>query len=129
MLRYLPAILTLGAVTLLAHHNVDATFDKAKETTYKATVTRTSWTNPHVLIFANVSDDAGKVAEWAFEVGAPNAMKRTGWTQDNFRVGEVLTIRAFPAKDGSAKANTHRITFADGRSIDNNDQWMPIPAK
>ena len=106
------------AGALFAHHSVAAEFDVAKPTEYRGTITWVQWMNPHVLVFANIEG-----REVAFEIGAPNSMTRNGWTKDLFKEGEVLTIVAYPAKDGSAKANTRRITWPDGRSVENIDMW------
>jgi len=110
-------VLIVGA--LLAHHSVAAEFDISKPTDYRATITRVQWMNPHVLVFANVEG-----REVAFEIGAPNAMTRNGHTKDLFKEGEVLTIVGYPAKDGSAKVNSRKITWPDGRSLENIDKWM-----
>ncbi len=114
----LVALFVLMAGALLAHHSVAAEFDISKPTEYRATITRTQWMNPHVLVFANVEG-----REVAFEIGAPASMTRKGWTKDLFKEGAVLTIIGFPAKDGSPKVNTRRITWPDGKSMENIDMW------
>lgn len=121
MLRLI-ALFVLMVGALLAHHSVAAEFDIAKPTEYRATIARVQWMNPHVLVFANVE---GREVE--FEIGAPNAMTRNGHTRDLFKEGEVLTIVGFPAKDGSAKVNTRKITWADGKSMNNIDVWGMTP--
>lgn len=109
-------MLVIGA--LLAHHSVATEFDISKPTEYRATITRVQWMNPHVLAFARVEG-----REMSFEIGAPNAMTRNGHTKELFKEGEVLTIVGYPAKDGSARANTRKITWADGHSMNNIDMW------
>jgi hypothetical protein len=85
--------------------------------------------NPHVLVHANVTGQDGQPTEWTFEIGAPAVMKRTGWTAELLSQGTVLTIRAFPAKDGSRKGNVRRITWPDGTTREHEDQWMPAGLK
>jgi hypothetical protein len=130
-LRFLPALLATAAATLLAHHSVSAEFDKAKETTYKATVEKVQWINPHVLFTAKVADAKGSEV-WTFELGSPNGLPKQGWTKNTLKEGDVLTIQAFPAKDGSHKGTVTRITWADGTTRENKDAWstwMPLNMK
>jgi hypothetical protein len=114
----LVALFLLMVSALMAHHSIATEFDISKPAEYRATITRVQWMNPHVLAFATVDG-----REVAFEIGAPNSMTRRGWTKDLFKEGEVLTILGYPAKDGSAKVNIRRITWADGRSMEHIDSW------
>lgn len=123
MVRLLALLMSMVSA-LPAHHSVAAEFDLAKPTEYRATIVRVNWMNPHVIAFATVDG-----REVAFEVGAPNAMSRNGYPRDLFKEGDVLTIVGYPAKDGSAKVNSRRITWPDGRSLENNDRWGMAPAK
>ena len=67
----------------------------------KGTVTKVEWLNPHARIYLDVKDEAGKVTSWEFELGAPNALIRKGWTRTSIKPGDVVTIDGYHAKDGS----------------------------
>ena len=57
--------LLLPAARLSAHHGRGATYDMQKELALKGTVSEVMWRNPHIAIFVDVKDAAGKVVRWA----------------------------------------------------------------
>jgi len=110
--------LLISAIPLLAHHSVTAEFDSSKSFTVKATITKIEWVNPHTYIYADVKDDNGAVTPYSFEGGPPGALRRSGVLKTMFNVGDVVTIEAFIAKDGSKHLGLlHAVHFADGHQI------------
>jgi Family of unknown function (DUF6152) len=110
--------LLASAVPLLAHHSVTAEFDSSKAFTVKATITKIEWVNPHTYIYADVKDDTGTVTAYSFEGGPPGALRRSGVVKTMFNVGDVVTIEAYIAKDGSKHLGLlHAVRFADGHQI------------
>src|SRR5207249_9163010 len=94
-----------------AHHAFSAEFDANKPLTLTGTVTKVEWTNPHAWFYVNVADAAGKVTNWAFELGGPNTLIRSGWTRNSMKVGEIVTVEGSRAKDGSPIANAQVVTL------------------
>jgi len=117
ILSSLGAAIALIAMPLLAHHSFEAEFDRSKQVTLTGTVTKFEWMNPHIWIYLDVTGADGKVTKWQFEGGAPNMLKRQGWSRDSLRQGDVATIRGSLAKDGTNTVNSSSITLADGRSL------------
>jgi hypothetical protein len=109
--------LLLAPIGTLAHHSFDAEFDRNKPVTLKGSVTRVDWGNPHIWVFIDVKDAAGKVENWGVEGGAPNALFRNGWRKDSLKVGDVVTVEGFRGRDGSNRANANRVTLPDGRRV------------
>jgi len=107
----------LAPMAALAHHSFDAEFDRNKPVTLKGSVTRVDWGNPHIWVFIDVKDAAGKVENWGVEGGAPNALFRNGWRKDSLKVGDVVTVEGFRGRDGSNRANANRVTMPDGRRV------------
>jgi ABC-type glycerol-3-phosphate transport system substrate-binding protein len=107
-----------SAIPLLAHHSVTAEFDSSKVFTVKGTLTKIEWINPHVYMYADVKDDNGTVTSYSFEGGPPGNLRRSGVLKTMFNVGDVVTIDAYIAKDGSKHLGLlHAVHFADGHQI------------
>src|SRR2546430_17490607 len=114
------AALTLlfAAIPVLAHHSVTAEFDSSKTFSVKATITKVEWVNPHIYMYADVKDDNGTVTQYSFEGGPPGNLRRSGVLKTMFNVGDVVTVDAYIAKDGSKHLGLlHAVQFADGHQI------------
>jgi hypothetical protein len=110
-------LVLLLPLTVIGHHSFDAEFDRNQPITLKGAVTRVDWGNPHIWVFMDVKDDAGKVTNWGVEGGAPNALFRNGWRKDSLKVGDIVTVEGFRGRDGSMRANANRVTMPDGRRV------------
>jgi Family of unknown function (DUF6152) len=93
--------LLLAVTPILAHHSLATKYDTHKSVTLKGTVTKISWENPHVHLFLQADDKAGKDADWEFELGSPNMQIQNGWKLDTLRRGDHVAVTAYPARDGS----------------------------
>jgi hypothetical protein len=96
----------------LAHHSFAAEFDESKPIKLTGTVTKVEWTNPHIWFFIDVKNADGSVANWGFEMASPSQLLRTGWKRDSMKVGDVVTVEAKGARDGSNNANASNVTLA-----------------
>jgi uncharacterized protein DUF6152 len=105
------AALLLLARPLVAHHAFAAEFDAAKPITLTGSVTKVEWTNPHAWFYIDVKDESGKVTNWGLEMGSPNGLMRSGWTRNSMKLGDVVTVEASRAKDGSNHANAKAVTL------------------
>lgn len=79
-------------------------------------MTKLEWQNPHTWFYVDVKDDQGKVANWGFELASPNLLLRSGWTRSSMKVGDVVTVEAFLAKNGTNNANA-RSVMLDGKTL------------
>ena len=111
----------LAALPVLAHHSIDAEFDRNKPITISGTVTKVDWMNPHIWIYLDVKDKDGKTVKWQFEGGPPNALRRGGWNRDSVKEGDQITVKGIMAKvDGGLSAttgNAQEVTMANGKRV------------
>jgi hypothetical protein len=73
-------LLLLLAVPMAQAHHSTSMYDMENPSTFKGTVTRVEWTNPHTYIYLNVKNDKAGVDEWAMEINSPNFLHHNGWT-------------------------------------------------
>jgi hypothetical protein len=111
------ALVALAAVPLLAHHSFATEYDKNTPVTVTGIVKKVEWRNPHIWFYVDVKDARGKVVTWGFSGGPPAFLMRQGIRQDVLKIGDVVKVEGFRARDGSNNASGGKVTFADGRSV------------
>jgi hypothetical protein len=109
--------LLVSATPLAAHHAFAAEFDVNQPVTVKGAITKIEWVNPHAWLYVDVKDADGKVVNWRFELGPPNALFRLGWKKDSIPIGTEVTVTGFRAKAQEAVANGRSISLPDGHEL------------
>ena len=101
----------------LAHHSFAAQYDRNKPAALMGSVTKIDWINPHARFFMDVKDAGGKVVNWEVELAAPAMLIRRGWTRNDLKIGESVTVNGSLAKDGSNLLNATNVTLSDGKKV------------
>jgi Family of unknown function (DUF6152) len=91
--------IVLAAAPALAHHSFSAEFDGSRRIVVTGVITKVDWSNPHTRLFLETTDAAGKRRTYSWQSVPPFGMKRRGLRQEDFKVGEPVTITGFPGKD------------------------------
>ena len=118
------ALMVLAAVCWLtgvrpmqAHHAFAAEYNANRRVLLTGNVTKVEWMNPHAHCYLEVRDASGKLSTWDLELASPNTLQREGWTRKTVRVGDMLTVNGYLAKDGTNLAHARDVRLADGRRV------------
>jgi Family of unknown function (DUF6152) len=106
-----------GAPWAWAHHS-HAMFDTSREVTVTGTVTSFVYRNPHVFLHVDVKSENGVVQNWSVEMSNISNMESRGIYASTFKVGDVVTVKVNPLKDGRTGGNYTSVTTADGKTLD-----------
>jgi hypothetical protein len=110
------ATFLLSVPLLLAHHGL-ARFDTTHIVTMHGTITKFEWINPHAYVYADITDQRGKTANWMLECGSLGMLSRFGWSPDTVKKGDKVIVYGFVAKDGSAYMALQKVDLPNGKSL------------
>jgi hypothetical protein len=108
------AALIASAAPALAHHAAAVYYDLSKEVTMSGTVTEFRMGNPHARIYFDVVNADGTTAQWMAEGGSRTVMLRRGWTGEEVKVGDTITLHGHPSRDGGMYMHMTNVDLADG---------------
>ena len=75
------------------------------------------FTNPHGIIEIVVPGKDKPDQDWKVETNSPSIMIHRGWSKDVVKVGEVITVQGWQARDGSNYIRLRNASRADGTPI------------
>ena len=97
-----------------AHHGTLVSYDRDKQWTREAVVTRFNYANPHPQMFFDVADEGGTVEHWSGELlPNPAGLLRVGWTKARslqaLAPGTKIKVTIAPARAGGVVGLVLRI--------------------
>ena len=109
-------LIVASAATATAHHS-QSQFEPEKTVEIQGTLTRLSWRNPHTLFLmqGKLMNGAGAEQEWAVEGPSPAQLTRAGWGSAISKVGDKVTFKGRPRRDGKPELLLLTVTLADGK--------------
>jgi len=113
----------LSAAGVSAHHGF-GTFDLSKSVTYTGKLTRLEFINPHSWLYFEVTDANGKVTKYRCEMRSAHTLRRSGWKEELFPIGEQVTIEAAPDRNDPQSCYLNTILFANGTRMDRYGQYV-----
>ena len=111
------ACLSASVAPVLAHHSAAAEYDVSKSVNIQGALTKVEWLNPHIRFYVDVKGADGKITNWEVESGGPGAFIRAGFTRNSLKIGDPITVKGYPAKDGENLIDATDITLSDGRKM------------
>jgi len=111
------------AAPAFAHHGA-GTFELQKTVSYpKAKLTKVEFLNPHGWLYFETTEN-GKVLKHRCELRSAHVLRRSGWTPELFKPGEVVDITASPDRADVASCYLQTIVFASGARMDRYGQYV-----
>lgn len=106
----------LWVVPAQAHHAAAAAFGN-EIITVEGVVNRMRFTNPHVMVYFDVTDKNGKVTEWVTEGPAATTMRgRRGWSRDTLQSGDRISVTGKSGRNGSPMVLMEQINLVHERT-------------
>jgi len=120
------SLLAVLSTYAVAHHSFAAEFDNTKKVKLTGKVTLMKWANPHAWLYIDVVTN-GKTVNWALEMQGANGLLRNGWRKEDLKVGTVLLVEGWHARNGQPVANITTVTFQDGKRLFSGSPEAPPP--
>ena len=109
------AVLLSWTAPAAAHHSFEVEYDAKKPIEAAGVISKVEWTNPHMRVYVDVTDEKGLVTTWNLELGSPNSVYRRGWTRDDLKAGDHISFKGFGGRAVLTRAVAEEIIMADGR--------------
>jgi DNA/RNA endonuclease YhcR with UshA esterase domain len=110
-----PALaLTVAPVNMAEAHHSAAQFDFGKPTEVTGVVKEFEARNPHTKLVLEIKKDDGTMKSVEFESHSRNNIYRRGWREGMVKVGEKVTIKIAPRKDGADGGYVTEYDMPDG---------------
>ena len=113
ILSIVGAAWALSISPVWSHHS-HANYVESEWVHLEGTVQEIHWVNPHTWIYLEVVDTDGAPKSWALEGASVTTLRREGWTPDSVKIGDSLSVRCHPLKDGSRGCLMGFVLLGDG---------------
>ena len=110
----------MAAASLQAHHSLAGVYDMNKEEEKQGALTSIRLANPHGSMHVAVKNADGTTTDWVMTTGSATslAQRGIGKTGPNaMKVGDSLTVKFIPARNGSPLGFLKSVVLPDGRVI------------
>jgi hypothetical protein len=105
------------ALPATAHHSWVSDYDGKKPVEVRGVVTAVEWTNPHVHVYVESTDESGAVILWNFEMASVLSLERGGWSRRTLQAGDEITVGGFGGRAAADRAIASSIINSDGDSL------------
>ena len=93
-------VVLISTTPTYAHHSFAATFSE-KIIVVEGQVERFKYSNPHVIVYFNVTGENGKETQWLAEGGSATSMRNKGWDRDTLSEGDYIRVTGEATRNGS----------------------------
>jgi hypothetical protein len=107
----------LAAESAGAHHGF-GNFDRSREVSLEGTITSIDFVNPHAYVYFEAANPDGTKVAKRCEMRAATVLRRSGWSAEMFKAGEIIKIEGAPDRFDANSCYVHTVVFADGTTAD-----------
>jgi hypothetical protein len=110
----------MASVSLQAHHSLAGVYDMKKDMELAGSVESVKFVNPHGSLTVGVKNQDGSSTSWVLTLGSATALAQRGIGRTGpnaLHVGDKITVKFLPAKDGSPLGFLKTVVMPDGRVI------------
>lgn len=104
-----------------AHHNFAAHYRMDELVELSGVVSEFRFVNPHVRVYFEVTNEDGTVEMWMAEGDASVALRRSGWTEDQFKPGDRIEVSGHPSHRGSNMLGWQNVAIVGSDAIGGGD--------
>jgi Family of unknown function (DUF6152) len=108
------------ASSLQAHHSLAGVYDMKKDMELSGSVESVKFVNPHGSLTVAVKNQDGSATSWVLTLGSATALAQRGIGRTGpnaLHVGDKITVKFLPARDGSPLGFLKTVVMPDGRVI------------
>ena len=98
-------------------HHSDAALDLRSIVIVEGIVIEYSLRNPHAYFTVMAKDSRGAETKWSVQLASSITMARLGWNSDSLHIGERVTVRLHPARDGRHYGLIESVEKANGIAL------------
>jgi DNA/RNA endonuclease YhcR with UshA esterase domain len=107
-------VLSVAPFTVAEAHHSAAQFDFTKPVEVTGVVKEFEARNPHTKLVLEIKRKDGTMGSVEFESHSRNNIYRRGWREGMVKVGEKVTIKIAPRKDGADGGYVTEYNLPDG---------------
>ena len=116
-MKKLGMISLIVAATAFAHHQFSTEFDAKKPMSLTGKVAKVEWREPHVQIFLDVKNEAGKTQQWQLEAARPDYLSQHGLKAASFSKGATIKVDGYQALTNPHLLSARMLTV-DGKEME-----------
>ena len=91
-------------------------------------MTDVRFVNPHGYIYFDVTESDGTVTPWRCQLHAGSFLRRAGWTEDLFPIGETITVSGSQGRLEPHACALQSVVLADGSVLQHYDRRRALDA-
>jgi Family of unknown function (DUF6152) len=116
-------IVFFSAQIARAHHG-GGSFDLSQTIHLSGKLTKVDLINPHSWLYFEATDKSGKVTRYRCEMRSVHVLRRSGWTQELFPIGQQIKVDASPDRADPNSCYLQTIVFENGSRMDRYGQYV-----